>query len=83
MISIVGKIALAYLQNKKFLDKTGTKVLRGVLTVMAIVGAGIGVHSTIGGDEQMSQIQTMIMTKRRYKFQFMLFSLHAYSREIK
>ena len=56
MITVADKIALADLQNKKFLDKLGTKVLWGVLGVTAIIGAGIGVHSAIGGGGQIPQL---------------------------
>lgn len=48
MISVADKIAKADLENKKFLDRMGTKVLWGVLGVMTVVGAGIGVHSAFG-----------------------------------
>lgn len=56
MITVADKIALADLQNKKFLDKLGTKVLWGVLGVTEIIGAGIGVHSAIGGGGQIPQL---------------------------
>ncbi len=56
MISIADKIAKADLQNKKFLDRMGTKVLWGVLGLIGIVGAGIGVHSAIGGGGEMPQL---------------------------
>lgn len=56
MITVADKIALADLQNKKFLDRMGTKGLCGVLGVAAIIGAGIGVHSAIGGGGQIPQL---------------------------
>ena len=56
MITVADKIALVDLQNKKFLDKMGTKILWGVLGVTAIIGAGIGVHSAIGDDGQIPQL---------------------------
>lgn len=56
MIAVADKIALADLQNKKFLDRMGTKVLWGILGVAAIIGAGIGVNSAIGSSGQIPQI---------------------------
>ena len=56
MILIVDKITEVNLQNKKFLDKTGTKVFWGILSVMAVVGTGIGNHSTLGGSEEILQL---------------------------
>lgn len=48
MIAVADKIALSDLQNKKFLDRIGMKILWGILGATAIIGAGIGVHSAIG-----------------------------------
>lgn len=56
MISVADKIAEADLQNKKFLDRLGTKVLLGILGVVAAVGAGIGIHSAIGGNGELPQL---------------------------
>lgn len=56
MISVADKIAQADLQYKKFLDRLGTKVLWGVLSVAAIIGAGIGVHSVIGDGGELPQL---------------------------
>lgn len=56
MIEVADKIALSDLQNKKFLDRIGMKVLWGILGATAIIGAGIGVHSVIGGGGQIPQI---------------------------
>lgn len=57
MITVADKIALADLQNKKFLDRLGTKVLWGLLIGTAIIGAGIGVHSAIGDAGQIPQLE--------------------------
>lgn len=56
MIEVADKIALADLQNKKFLDRMGTKVLWGILGITAIIGAGIGVNSFIGSGGQIPQV---------------------------
>lgn len=56
MVSVADKIAEADLQNKKFLDRMGTKVLLGVLSIFAIVGAGIGINSAFGGGGELPQI---------------------------
>ena len=44
-------------QNKKFLDKMSTKFLWLVAGITAAVAAGIGIHSAIGGGEQLPQIE--------------------------
>lgn len=51
MIIVADKIAKADLENKKFLEKMGTKLLWGVLGVAALVGTGIGINSVIGGGD--------------------------------
>lgn len=56
MISVADKIAEADLQNKKFLDKIGTKVLWGILGIAALVGAGIGINSAFGGEGELPQL---------------------------
>ena len=56
MISVADKIAEADLQNKKFLERQGTKVLWGILGVAALIGAGIGINSAIGGGGELPQI---------------------------
>ena len=56
MILVADRIAQADLQYKKFLDRLGTKVLWGVLGVVAIIGAGIGVHSAIGDKGELPQL---------------------------
>jgi len=48
MICVADKIAKADLENKKFLEKMGTKLLWGVLGVTALVGAAIGINSAVG-----------------------------------
>ncbi len=57
MIVVADKIALADIQNKKFLDKMSTKVLWLAAGITAAVAAGIGIHSAIGGSEQLPQIE--------------------------
>lgn len=48
MIEVADKIAEADLNNKKFLDRIGSKVLFGTLAVVAVVGAAIGINSSFG-----------------------------------
>lgn len=57
MISVADKIAEADLQNKRFLEKMGTKVLWGVLGVVALVGAAIGINSMVGSGEDLPQLE--------------------------
>lgn len=56
MILVADKIAESDLQNKKFLDRIGTKVLLGVFGVAALVGAGIGINSVFGGRGELPQL---------------------------
>lgn len=56
MILIADKIAQADLQYKKFLDRIGTKVVLGVLGVVAIIGAGMGIHSAFGDGGELPQL---------------------------
>ena len=51
MIEAADKIAEADLNNKKFLDRIGNKVLFGTLAVVAVVGAAIGINSSFGNGE--------------------------------
>ena len=51
MIVVADKIAAADLQNKKFLEKMGTKLLWAVGIGFATIGAGIGSHSVFGGGD--------------------------------
>lgn len=48
MIAVADKIADADLNNKKFLDRIGSKFLFGTLAVVAVVGAAIGINSSFG-----------------------------------
>ncbi len=48
MIEVADKIAEADLNNKKFLDRIGNKILFGTLAVAAVVGAAIGINSSFG-----------------------------------
>ena len=50
MISVADKIAEADLQNKKFLERMGTKALLCVSVIFAGIAAGIGINSVLGGD---------------------------------
>ncbi len=56
MIAVADKIAEADLQNKKFLEKLGTKVLWGVLGIAAFIGAGVGISSKIGSGGELPQV---------------------------
>lgn len=53
MIAVADKIAAADLQNKKFLEKMGTKLLWAVGIGFAAIGAGIGIHSAFGDGESL------------------------------
>ncbi len=48
MIAVADKIAEADLNNKKFLDRLGNKILLGTIFVFAGVGAAIGINSSFG-----------------------------------
>lgn len=56
MIAVADKIALADIQNKKFLDRMSTRALWLFAGITAAIAAGIGIHSAIGGNEQIPQI---------------------------
>ena len=56
MIAVADKIALADLQNKKFLDKMGTKIIWLLAGISGVVAAGIGIYSTMGNNDQLPQI---------------------------
>jgi hypothetical protein len=56
MITAADKIAQADIENKKFLDKMGTKLLFAGLAVLAAVGAGIGIHSQFGNDGSLPEL---------------------------
>ena len=55
MIAVADKIAAADLQNKKFLEKMGTKLLWAVGIGFATIGAGIGIYSAFGDGESLLQ----------------------------
>lgn len=57
MITVADKIAEVNIQNKKFLERMGTKVVLGILGVVAIIGAAIGVNSAFGGGNDLSQLE--------------------------
>lgn len=57
MISVADKVAEVDMRNKKFLDKMGTKILWGVLGVVAVIGAGIGINSAIGNNSELPEIE--------------------------
>lgn len=48
MILVADKIAEADLQNKKFLDRMGTKAMILLAIALGTIGAGIGIHSAVG-----------------------------------
>lgn len=50
MIAIADKIAELDFQNKRFYERIGSRVLLGVIVVAGLVGATIGVSSTIGNN---------------------------------
>lgn len=57
MVSVADKIAEVDLQYKKFLDRMETKVLWGILGIVAFVGAGIGINSAFGGTSELPQLE--------------------------
>lgn len=57
MIQVADKIAMADLNNKKFLDRMGNKILFGVLGVVAVIGAGIGINSAVGNSSSLPEVQ--------------------------
>lgn len=56
MVTVADKIAETDRQNKKFLEKMGTKVLWALGIGFAAIGAGIGIHSVVGGEESLPQM---------------------------
>ncbi len=48
MVDVANKIAEADLQNKKFLERMGTRIGLVIFGFFAILGAGIGIDSIIG-----------------------------------
>ena len=50
-------IAMADLNNKKFLDRMGNKIFLGVLGVVAVIGAGIGINSAVGNSSSLPEVQ--------------------------
>lgn len=58
MIQVADKIAMANLNNKKFWDRMGNKIFLGVLGVVAVIGAGIGINSAVGNAEIVSGMST-------------------------
>lgn len=57
MIQVADKIAMADLNNKKFLDRMGNKIFLGVLGVVAVIGAGIGINSAVGNSSSLPEVQ--------------------------
>lgn len=57
MIAVADKIAEADLNNKKFLDRTSSKILLGIVAVFATVSAGIGINSAFGSSPSLPEIQ--------------------------
>lgn len=56
MVAVADKIAIADLQNKKFLEKIGTKVFWGITIVVAAVAAGIGINATLNGGDDLPEL---------------------------
>lgn len=57
MIQVADKIAMANLNNKKFWDRMGNKIFLGVLGVVAVIGAGIGINSAVGNSSSLPEVQ--------------------------
>lgn len=57
MIAVADKIAEADLNNKKFLDRMGNKLLFGLGLIVAAVGAGIGINSAFGNGSSLPEVQ--------------------------
>lgn len=51
MITVADKIAEADLNNKKFLDRMGNKILLGVGMITLAVAAALGVNANLGGGD--------------------------------
>lgn len=57
MIEIADKIKEFDLNNKKFFDKMGNKILMGIVFVVTAIGAGIGINSTFGSSSSLPEVQ--------------------------
>ncbi len=57
MIKIADKIAEADLQYKKFLERLWIKFGWTVLGIVAMIGAGIGIHSAFGNSQELPQLE--------------------------
>ena len=51
MITVADKIAEADLNNKKFLDRMGNKILLGVGMITLAVAAALGVNANLGAGD--------------------------------
>lgn len=56
MMDVADKIAAADLRNKKFLEKTGNKILLGIGLVFAGVAAALGINSRFNGNGDLPQV---------------------------
>lgn len=57
MIVVADKIAEADLNNKKFLDRMGTKIMLAFAVALGAVGAGIGISSAFGNSSSLPELQ--------------------------
>ena len=57
MIVVADKIAEADLNNKKFLDRMGTKIMLAFAVALGAVGAGIGISFCIGNSSSLPELQ--------------------------
>lgn len=57
MIAVADKIAEADLNNKKFLDRMGTKIMLAFAVALGAVGAGIGISSAFGNSSSLPELQ--------------------------
>lgn len=57
MIAVADKIAEVDLNNKKFLDRIGNKVLLAFAVALGTIGAGIGINSAFGKGSSLPGVQ--------------------------
>ena len=57
MILVADKMAEADWQNKKFLDRMGTKALLTVVSIVAIVAAALGISSSLGDNGELPELE--------------------------
>ncbi|MGN0500316.1 MAG: hypothetical protein ACI4HK_04120 [Ruminococcus sp.] len=57
MILVADKIAEINLQNQKFLDKMATKAVFGLVFVVALIGAAIGINTKMGCKDDLPELE--------------------------